>query len=41
LLKRPTVFGEARVVVLDHLGNRYGRKFAGHGRAVVATRLSG
>ena len=30
LLKMPTVFGEARVVVLDHLGNRYHRKFANH-----------
>ena len=30
LLKMPTVFGEARVVVLDHLGNHYGRTFANH-----------
>ncbi len=30
LLKMPTVFGEARQVVLKHLGNRYGRTFANH-----------
>jgi hypothetical protein len=28
LLKMPTCFGEARRVVLDHLGNRYRRRFA-------------
>jgi hypothetical protein len=27
LLKMPTCFGSARRVVLDHLGNRYGRRF--------------
>jgi hypothetical protein len=26
----PTCFGEARRVVLDHLGNRYGRQFFNH-----------
>ncbi len=26
----PTCFGEARRVVLDHLGNRYGRHFVNH-----------
>jgi hypothetical protein len=26
----PTCFGEARKVVLKHLGNRYGRVFANH-----------
>jgi hypothetical protein len=30
LLKMPTCFGEARKVVLKHLGNRYGRYFADH-----------
>jgi hypothetical protein len=30
LLKMPTCFGEARKVVLKHLGNRYGRTFANH-----------
>jgi hypothetical protein len=30
LLKMPTCFGEARKVVLRHLGNRYGRPFANH-----------
>ncbi len=30
LLKMPTCFGEARKVVLKHLGNRYGRIFANH-----------
>jgi hypothetical protein len=30
LLKMPTCFGEARRVVLDHLGNRYGRRFVNH-----------
>ena len=30
LLKMPTCFGEARKVVLKHLGNRYGRVFANH-----------
>jgi hypothetical protein len=30
LLKYPTCFGEARKVVLKHLGNRYGRRFANH-----------
>lgn len=34
LLKMPTVFGEAQVVVLNHLGNRYGRTFADHWRFV-------
>ena len=30
LLKMPTCFGPARRVVLDHLGNRYGRRFDNH-----------
>jgi hypothetical protein len=30
LLKYPTCFGDARRVVLKHLGNRYGRSFATH-----------
>jgi hypothetical protein len=30
LLKMPTCFGESRRLVLDHLGNRYGRRFANH-----------
>jgi hypothetical protein len=30
LLKMPTCFGKARQVVLKHLGNRYGRRFANH-----------
>jgi hypothetical protein len=30
LLKMPTCWGEARKVVLKHLGNRYGRPFANH-----------
>ncbi len=30
LLKMPTCFGGARRIVLDHLGNRYGRRFVNH-----------
>ena len=30
LLKMPTCFGVARRIVLDHLGNRYGRNFVNH-----------
>jgi len=30
LLKMPTCFGEARQVVLKHLGNRFSRRFANH-----------
>ncbi len=30
LLKMPTCFGHARRVVLDQLGNRYGRRFVNH-----------
>jgi hypothetical protein len=30
LLKMPTCFGQARQIVLKHLGNRYGRTFANH-----------
>jgi len=30
LLKMPTCIGAARRVVLDHLGSRYGRRFANH-----------
>ncbi len=30
LLKMPTCFGQARRVVLDQLGNRYGRRFSNH-----------
>src|SRR5581483_10968698 len=30
LLKMPTCYGEVRKVVLQHLGNRYGRRFADH-----------
>jgi hypothetical protein len=29
-LKMPTCYGEARKIVLKHLGNRYGRTFANH-----------
>ena len=34
LLKMPTCFGAARRVVLDHLGNIHGRRFADHGEFV-------
>ena len=34
LLKMPTCFGPARRVILDHLGNRYGRRFANHWASV-------
>ena len=34
LLEMPTCFGEARRLVLDHLGNRYRRRFVNH-RAFV------
>jgi tRNA A-37 threonylcarbamoyl transferase component Bud32 len=30
LLKMPTCFGENRQIILKHLGNRYGRRFANH-----------
>jgi hypothetical protein len=30
LLKMPTCLGEARRIVLDHLGNRYHRHFVNH-----------
>jgi hypothetical protein len=30
LLKMPTCFGPARRLVLDHLGNMYGRRFEHH-----------
>jgi serine/threonine protein kinase len=30
LLKMPTCYGEARKVILKHLGHRYGRRFADH-----------
>jgi hypothetical protein len=30
LLKTPTCFGDARRIVLNHLGNRYARRFANH-----------
>jgi hypothetical protein len=30
LLKMPTCFGAGRQVALEHLGNRYGRRFANH-----------
>jgi hypothetical protein len=30
LLKQPTCIGQARRVILDHLGNRYGRGFRDH-----------
>ncbi len=30
LLKMPTCFGAARRVVLEHVGNRYGRRFVNH-----------
>jgi hypothetical protein len=30
LLKMPTCFSRTRKVVLNHLGNRYGRPFANH-----------
>jgi hypothetical protein len=38
LLKMPTCFGEARKVVLKHLGNRYGRRFANHWEFVRFTK---
>jgi hypothetical protein len=30
MLKMPPCFGATRRVVLDHLGNRYGRRFVNH-----------
>ena len=30
LLKMPTCFGGSRRIVLNHLGNRYGRRFTNH-----------
>jgi hypothetical protein len=41
LLKMPTCFGEARRVVLDHLGNRYGRRFFNHWEFVRYAREQG
>ena len=34
LLKMPTCFGMLRQVVLEDLGNRYGRTFANHGEFI-------
>ena len=41
LLKMPTCFGVARRVVLDHLGNRYGRRFVNHWAYVRFAREQG
>jgi hypothetical protein len=41
LLKMPTCFGRARRVVLDHLGNRYGRRFMNHWEFVRYAREQG
>jgi hypothetical protein len=41
LLKMPTCFGSARRVVLDHLGNRYGRRFVNHWAFVRFAREQG
>jgi len=41
LLKMPTCFGQARRVVLDHLGNRYGRRFDNHWAFVRFAREQG
>jgi len=41
LLKMPTCFGAARRVVLDHLGNRYGRRFTNHWAFVRYAREKG
>ena len=38
LLKMPTLYGRARRVVLDHLGHRYGRRFANHWEFVLFAR---
>jgi len=37
----PTCFGEARRVVLDHLGNRYGWRFDNHWAFVRYARVQG
>jgi hypothetical protein len=41
LLKMPTCFGKGRRVVLDHLGNRYGRRFVNHWAFVRFAREEG
>ena len=41
LLKMPTCFGQVRRVVLDHLGNRYGRRFVNHWAFVRFAREQG
>ena len=41
LLKMPTCFGTARRVVLDHLGNSYGRRFDNHWAFVSYARERG
>jgi hypothetical protein len=41
LLKMPTCYGRARKVVLKHLGNRYGRRFATHWEFVRFARAQG
>jgi hypothetical protein len=41
LLKMPTCFGKARRVVLDHLGNRYRRRFDNHWAFVRFAREKG
>jgi hypothetical protein len=41
LLKMPTCFGPARRVVLDHLGNRYGKRFVNHWAFVRFAREQG
>ena len=41
LLKMPTCFGDARHVVLDHLGRIHGRRFASHWEFVAFARQRG
>jgi hypothetical protein len=41
LLKMPTCFGDARRVVLDHLGNIHGRRFVNHWAFVRFARETG
>ena len=41
LLKMPTCFGQARRVVLDHLGNIHGRRFTNHWEFVRFAREKG
>jgi hypothetical protein len=41
LLKMPTSFDDARRLVLEYLGNRYGRRFANHWEFVRFARAQG